>query len=52
MTDLRSSPPTFKGSEMQNLRDYMAWLIATGHTSREFGEAARDAFVREGWRFQ
>lgn len=36
-TELRSSPPTFEGSEMQNLRDYMAWLIATGHATRELG---------------
>ena len=36
---------------MQNLREYIAWLIAAGHTSPELNEATRDALIREGWGF-
>ena len=40
VADLHSSPPTFEGSEIQNLRDYLDWLIEKGHTSFKLGHTA------------
>ena len=37
---LRSSPPTFEGSETKNLTDYLNWLVDKGHVSFLNGLAA------------
>ena len=49
---LRSSPPTFEGSETENLKDYVIWLAEKGHVSFEHGRVAREALAREGWGFE
>ena len=45
---LRSSPPTFEGSETENLKDYVIWLAEKGHMSFEHGHVTREALAREG----
>ena len=49
---LRSSPPFYEGSETENLREYLNWLIAKGHISVAHGGSAKLALSRAGWGFQ
>ena len=49
---LRSSPPSVEGSEVDNLKEYIYWLIRKGHISSDLGERARSALLAEGWGFQ
>ena len=47
----RSSPPTFEGSEIENIKEYLGWLIRKGHILSELGDRARSALLAEGWGF-
>jgi len=49
---LRSSPLTLKGSEVKNLREYLAWLVEKGHLSDEHGRQAQLSLSQSGWGFQ
>ena len=49
---LRSSPPVFKGGEVENLRSYLRWLVSKGHLGGEVGRSVEEALVREAWGFQ
>ena len=50
--ELRSSPPAFDGSEVDNLHQYLTWLIQRRHLQGSLGVAARNALAADGWGFQ
>ena len=44
---LRSSPPVFKGSEVENLCLYLRWLVSKGYLEGKVGCSAEEALIRE-----
>ena len=48
----RSSPLTFKGSEVDNLKEYLGWLVRKGYLTVELGDRAQSAMLSDGWGFQ
>lgn len=49
---LRSSPPVLEGSEVNNLKEYLDWLIGKGHLQADQGRQTKTALLAEGWGFQ
>ncbi len=49
--DLRSSPPRLEGSEVDNLKGYLSWLIEKKHLELQLGMRVKQALLTDGWGF-